>query len=334
MEHEAHLIQDIHVEEKKPVSPHWRNRLGVILSIVFTLCVLLYMVAAPRDFPKGETVFTIAPGQNLKSVGTELKAKHYIQSRFVFATLVTLFGSEKQVPSGDYFFGKPVSVITLARQIAFGQHNLIPIKITIPEGSTVSEISVILAQKVPGFDAATFVLYAKPNEGYFFPETYFIFSKTDAKDIADEMRAMFDKQTGALFASLKPGSHAKKEIVIMASVIEREAHGTDDRSMISGILWNRIAKGMRLQVDATVAYAVGKSDTALQKSDFSVISPYNTYRNYGLPPGPISNPGKEALLAAISPTTNPYLYYLHDKHGTIHYAKTYAEHLTNIKKYL
>ncbi len=331
-----HPIDSIEQEKIlcKPVSPEWRNRLGVILAVFFAICILLYAFSAPGDFPKRESIFTITPGQSLKSVGTELKTRHYIQSRFIFATLVTLYGAEKEVPSGDYFFSKPISVLTLARQIALGHHDLIPIKVTIPEGSTVSEIGAILAQKVPNFDVNSFVQYAKPNEGYLFPETYFIFSKTNAKDIADEMRTMFDTQTNTLFASVKKQTHTKKDIVIMASIIEREAHGNDDRAMISGILWNRIAKGMRLQVDATVAYAVGKSDTTLSKSDFSVVSSYNTYQNYGLPPGPIANPGKEAILASLNPTASPYLYYLHDKHGTIHYARTYSEHLGNINKYL
>ncbi len=316
-----------------PVSPKGRNRIGLVLIAIACTCIFFYGVSAPASFFKGESVFTVVPGQSLKSVGTELKSKHYIQSRFLFATLVAIYGSEKTIPSGDYFFDTPVTVFSVARRIAFGMHNINQIKVTIPEGDTAMDIGRILAQKISGFDAKTFDEYARPHEGYLFPETYFLYRKTDPKVIADEMLAMFDSQTAELFGK-NPLPHSGEDIVTMASIIEREAHGSDDRAVISGILWNRISRGMRLQVDATVAYAVGKSDTTLLKSDFSVDSPYNTYLHKGLPPGPISNPGLQALKAALLPSQTAYLYYLHDSHGTIHYAKTYAEHLANIKKYL
>jgi UPF0755 protein len=225
-------------------------------------------------------------------------------------------------------------VFTVARQIAFGVHNLKPIKITIPEGTSVLEIGGILSQKISDFKTDVFLKTAKPHEGYLFPETYFIYSKTEPSDIVDEMRAMFDTKTQAFFKEESLGGHSKKDIVIMASIIEKEAHGSGDRTIISSILWNRLAKGMRLQVDATVAYAVGNPNGVLKKSDFSVDSPFNTYLYKGLPPAPISNPGIEALTAAVKFSPTSYLYYLHDKNGTIHYARTYNEHLANIRKYL
>ena len=331
-----HPIDSIEQEKIlcKPVSPEWRNRLGVILAVFFAICILLYAFSAPGDFPKRESIFTITPGQSLKSVGTELKTRHYIQSRFIFATLVTLYGAEKEVPSGDYFFSKPISVLTLARQIALGHHDLIPIKVTIPEGSTVSEIGAILAQKVPNFDVNSFVQYAKPNEGYLFPETYFIFSKTNAKDIADEMRTMFDTQTNTLFASVKKQTHTKKDIVIMASIIEREARKPVDKELISGILWKRISINMPLQVDAPFAYIGNKSTYELTTKDLKQESEYNTYTHTGLPPGPISNPGIDSILYAIHPKTSNYLYYLSDRLGNVHYAVTYAEHKKNKSLYI
>lgn len=317
-----------------PVLPFWQNRLGLIAGGIIFVCIMLYAIAPPARFPKGDQIITIAPGQSLKSVGTDLKNLHYIRSRFIFSAIVTILGEEKSIPSGDYFISKPVTVFALGRQIAFGNHNLVPIKITIPEGDTVREIGSILSEKLPNFPLEEFLNKAFPHEGYLFPETYFLYPKTDPADIITEMEGMFTSQTEGLFTPAALAGKKKGDIVVMASLIEREARGADDRAIISSILWNRISRGMRLQVDATVAFAANKPDSALQKSDFAIDSPYNTYLHKGLPPAPIANPGKLALAAALNPATTSYLYYLHDKHGSIHYAKTYAEHLANIAKYL
>ncbi len=314
--------------------PLKRNRFSLIFGMIAVVAVFVFALSAPSDFPENETVFTVTPGQSLKSVGTELSNKRYIRSRVFFSTLVTFYGKDMKLPPGDYFFDRPISVFAVARRIAFGVHNLKPIKITIPEGTSVLEMNDILSKKIPDFDTEGFLLSAKTHEGYLFPETYFIYSKTKPSDIVDEMMVMFDTKTKNILSSDSMGNHTKQEIVIMASIIEKEARGVGDRTIISSILWSRLAKGMRLQVDATVAYAVNKPNGPLKKADFSVASPFNTYLHKGLPPAPISNPGIDALTAAVKYSTTPYLYYLHDKNGTIHYAKTYAEHLANIKKFL
>jgi len=120
----------------------------------------------------------------------------------------------------------------------------------------------------------------------------------------------------------------------MASIIEKESLNGDERQIVSGILWKRISLGMPLQVDATFLYINGKASAELTKDDLNIDSPYNTYRNKGLPPGPINNPGLDAIVAALYPKDSPYLYYLHDKKGKVHYAKTFNEHVANKRKYL
>ena len=312
----------------------WKRLCGVLIAGIVCVGFLWYGFGAPKNFPENGGTFTVVPGQSLKSISTELKTENYIRSRFIFSTLVTIFGGEHHVSPGDYYFAHTTGVLGIARQIGFGDHNLEPIKITIPEGDTASEMGVILSQKLSAFSATDFAQEAKPYEGYLFPETYFLYPKTSSGSVIGDMRAMFEKQTAPLFAAYHLTDARKAAAVIMASLIEREAHGDDDRATIAGILYKRLSLGMPLQVDATVAYANGKEESLLQKSDFSTDSPYNTYTYKGLPPGPISNPGIEALTAALNPTVTPYLYYLHDKHGTIHYAKTYSEHLANIKRYL
>jgi UPF0755 protein len=143
-----------------------------------------------------------------------------------------------------------------------------------------------------------------------------------------------NKKTESLNEEISKSKRSLKEIIIMASLIEKEARGEEDRFIISGILWKRIEKGIPLQVDAPFLYILGKESSELTISDLSTNSPFNTYRYKGLPPAPIGNPGLESIKASLRPTTSPYLYYLHDKNGNIYYAKTYDEHKQNIKKYL
>jgi UPF0755 protein len=148
------------------------------------------------------------------------------------------------------------------------------------------------------------------------------------------MQAMFDKKTADLFTPEALDGRSREEIIILASVIEREAHGDDDRATIAGIIEKRLKAHMPLQIDATVAYGAGVPENQLTKDDFLIDSPYNTYKYAGLPPTPISNPGLESLAAALSPKETEYIYYLHDKNGNIHYAKTFAEHEKNVKVFL
>jgi UPF0755 protein len=294
-----------------PVSPKWRNRHLLIGVVVFCVGILINQMRAPDDFPKEGSVFTVAPGQSLKSVGTELESSHYIRSRFLFATFVIIFGHERSIPPGDYVFS-PSTVFSLARQIAVGNHNILKIKVTIPEGDTVSEIAGILSQKIPNFDSKLFMDQAISDQGYLFPETYFFYAKTSIGDIISEMKKMFSVQTKDIFNHDAMKGRSVSDIVILASLVEREAHGDADRVLIASILTHRLERGMRLQVDA---------------------SP-DTYKHAGLPEAPIANPGRLALLAALNPVKTDYLFYLHDKNGTIHYAKTYTEHQANIRKYL
>lgn len=326
---------EIKEQPSQPLLSKAQKRLALFaFGLLSGIVLCIYASSAPARFPEAGAVFSVAPGESLKSVGGELKQLGYIRSRVLLATFVTFEGGEHTISPGDYSFVQGESLLGIARQIAHGDHNLNPIKVTIPEGQNLREISATLTQKLPGFVAADFVQAGKSFEGYLYPETYFFYPKTAPDEIVKEMRAMFDTQTAEVLGPDSLGSRSRSDVVIMASLVEREAHGADDRAIIAAILWKRLALHMPLQVDATVAYANGIPESALRKSDFSIDSPYNTYKYKGLPPGPIGNPGLEALTAATGTTATPYLYYLHDSHGTIHYARSYSEQLANIRKYL
>ena len=147
-------------------------------------------------------------------------------------------------------------------------------------------------------------------------------------------RDNFDHKLEPLESSIKASGRTFEEIIIMASILEREVVSEEDKRIASGILWKRLKLGMPLQVDAVFGYIFNRDTYSPSFSDLKTESPYNLYLHRGLPPGPINNPGLDSLDTAINPTATDYLYYLTDKNGGIHYAKTYADHRANQQKYL
>lgn len=340
------MLEDLpHTENDKPDLENLQNQKNnqtkqpktknefFLFAMLVLLGIVYFATNAPNDFLPGG-IITITPGESLREISSDLAQNGYVRSSFAFTSLVTMFGGENHLSPGDYYFEKPKSVFDVAWQIAKGEHDLDPIKITIPEGKNVSEIASIFKTKLSAFDTTVFESQGSQYEGYLFPETYFVYPRTDAITILNQMRAMFKTEAEPVIQKENNSGRSEKDIIIMASLIEKEARGNDDRAIIAGILWNRVDKQIPLGVDATVAFAKGIPENQLQVSDLSFDSPYNTYLYRGLPPGPISNPGILAIEAAMNPAQTPYLYYLHDKYGNIHYAKTYVEHQQNIDKYL
>ena len=172
-------------------------------------------------------------------------------------------------------------------------------------------------------------------EGYLFPDTYRIFKNSDSYDIIRKMLANFNaKLTPELRQEIVKQKKSFFEVLTLASIIEKEVSEPEDMKMVADIFYKRLKAGIALQSDATVNYATGKSLIQPTYQDLSVNSLYNTYKYPGLPPGPISNPGINALKAAIYPTPNPYYYFLTSKDQQVIYSKTYEEHLANKNKYL
>ena len=284
---------------------------GVFLFLIFFIRLFL---SAPANFPVG-TIIKIAPGMSLRGVSLELKQEHIISSRLAFEAFVIIFGKERVVAS-DYYLETKLPVYEVARRIVKGEHHIAPVVVTIPEGFDNTQIADTFASRLINFDKNKFLLLAQNLQGYLFPDTYFFLSTDDEADVFSSMSQNFQKKITPILSQISASGHSEKDIIIMASLIEREAKGDvggqTDRGFISGILWKRIKLGMPLQVDSAT----------------------ETYKKKGLPKNPISNPGLAAINAAIYPQSSPYLYYLHDKAGMIHYAETFAQHEANIKKYL
>ncbi len=291
------------------------------------------LTTPPQDF-QANTLIDIPSGYSLQSIGKLLRDKSIIRSPLYFSLLVTNEGKEKSIASGMYLFKDPLSVFDVAHQLSSGIHGIEMKKITIPEGTTLREISAVISREVPSFVAEDFLRETQGKEGYLFPDTYFFFSTATSGPIVLALEDNFSKKTAPFLQEAIAMNQDWKSIITMASLIEGEAVTHEDRKIVSQILWTRIAKGMRLQVDAPFMYTSGKGSLELTHTDLQSDSPYNTYRYAGLPPTPISNPGLDGIDAALHPATTTYLYYLSDKTGAMHYAKTFEEHKQNKARFL
>jgi UPF0755 protein len=312
-----------------------------ILPAAFLAGILVFLiyfvtVAPPTNFPTASLV-PVPVGDTVPQVAQLLKSKHIIRSAYLFETALYLrYGSKAHVLGGEYFFPSPQNLIEEARRLADGDYELVPVRVTIPEGANTRQMGALFAEKIPDFDEPDFLTESASKEGYLFPDTYFFLPGESPDDVIQAMETDFTKQVSQpqVQAQLVAFGKPLSDIITMASILEREAPDTKDRRIIAGILWKRITIGMPLQVDAVFPYIININSLQLTKSELQTNSPYNTYTNKGLPPGPIASPGLDAILAAVNPTKTNYLYYLSDLKGNMHYCPTYACQLANQRKYL
>lgn len=279
--------------------------------------------------------FTIQKGAGLREIASNLKEANLISDPTVFFLLVKTKQIDKKIQHGNFRLSPAMDALTIAENLTHGTTDII---VTIPEGKRAEEIAEILQKNIPTYDESWLTQLIE-KEGYLFPDTYYIHPDANIDAILTQMLNNFDaKYTEAVTGSQT--AYTQEELVIIASLIEREARLPEERPLISSVLENRLNEPMRLQIDATVQYAVGYSQAErswwkknLTVQDLGSPSPYNTYTNDGLPPTPIANPGIESLRAAANPTKTNYLFYMTDKNGVTHFARTNDEHNANISKY-
>ena len=283
---------------------------------------------------KESTIFVVQKGDGVKEISNELKEKGLIKSSVVFFLLVKQLGIDKKIEVGDFRLSPSMTAQEIAENLT---HGTLDIWVTVPEGKRATEIAEILKEKIPTYNSSWSNALVG-NEGYLFPDTYLIPKDADIEMIMNQMRGNFDVKYATLGTTNT--KLTKEEIVILASLIEREAITDAEKPIIAGILLNRLNAAMPLQVDSTIQYAKGKNpktkkwwEPVVLEEYESIRSDYNTYLFPGLPPGPISNPGLVALAATVNPADTDYLYYLHDKNRKIRYAKTLNEHNANIEKF-
>lgn len=290
--------------------------LNIFFILAFTGVFLYYVLSAPITSQsianRQGTLIHVSSNESLSTIAQELEQKNVIRQAFALKIFIKLFKFGHPVIKGDYLFKERIPVWRVAWMLARGKHGVEPIRITIKEGSTNRDIVNILASEMQVFRTDLFESDERAKQGYLFPDTYFFFPMTTSNEILDDITINFKKKISPLMKDIESSDRNLDAIIKMASIIEKEAAGESDASTIAGILWKRIDRGMPLQVDASKI----------------------TYKEVGLPREPIGNPGLVAIKAAVYPQPSDYLYYLHDKSGLVHYAKTFAEHKNNINKYL
>jgi len=318
-----------------PVDFFKRHVQWVYSFVVAVLLVAGYslMLAPPLNFPSGDIV-VITRGASVSDIADQLANAHVIRHPSVLNFILRISGASMRVQSGAYLFNSPQNVLSIANRLATGAYGLPPVRITFPEGVTVRDIAEKVAEALPRISAQDFISAGKPQEGYLFPDTYLFQPDSDADSIISAMKANFNSKITSLSGDIQASGHSLSDIVILASLVEKEARTTANRRIVAGILWDRLALGMPLQVDAVFGYIYNRDTYSPSLEDLKVVSPYNTYLHAGLPPGPIDNPGLDSINAALHPTKTNYLYYLTDKNGVMHYATTYAKHQLNQQKYL
>lgn len=289
------------------------------------------------DVESVEQKVVIAKGQTSSQVANQLVEANLIRHPIIFLLAVKYLRLDGRLQAGSFTLNPTQSPLEIAQALTKSMDDL---WVTIPEGLRREEIASLFADNLPEFDEVEFLSLTKDSEGRLFPDTYLIPDQATAGFIFSLLSSTFDKRvvTG-LAEEVASSNRPLDELLIMASLLEREAKSYEDMRHVAGILWNRIELGMPLQVDATLQYAKGQTADGKWWSpplgvDRQLISPFNTYQNPGLPPASIANPGLDAVRAALDPLATSDLFYLHDSSGQMWYAQDYAGHQQNIDRYL
>lgn len=309
----------------------------IIGAIVLCIVVIVYayvrsLHTPPTAFPTRQPI-TIEEGSHLAEIATQLKNQNLIRSKALFQLAIKQSAGE-YVKAETYYFETPLDVTLLAEALTEGRYTLPPERVVIPEGLRIDQIDELVSNQFENIDRGDFNDAARGLEGYLFPDTYYATQSLTAENLVTLMNKNFVEKMETIADDLTASSRSLEEVIIMASLIEREASTLESKHIVAGILWERIAINMPLQVDAAFEYIYKKSAVDLGSEDLLIDSPYNTYKNRGLPPTPIVNPGLESILAALNPTPSPYLYYITAPNGTFYYAETFEEHKQNIADYL
>jgi UPF0755 protein len=280
-------------------------------------------------------IFVINNGEGVREIANNLKREGLIKDPIVFFLLTKFENLDKKIQAGDFRLNPSMSAQEIATNLT---HGTLDIWTTIPEGLRATEIAGILKAKIPSYNNA-WVTELQANEGYLFPDTYLIPRDADINLVLTLLKNNFQKKFDSV-KETKTTALTDPQTITIASIIEREAVFAEDRPLVASVFMNRLNLGMGLGSDPTVQYALGyQSDTKswwkndLTADDLVINSPYNTRKNAGLPPAPISNPGLSAIEAALNPAKTDYLFFFSDKQGHLHFATTMTGHNANIQKY-
>lgn len=350
--------------------PPFYKRKGFLFFYFILIFVFVIYIAWQIFWPVGEQgapkYFVITKGESVRQISGNLQKEGLLRSPFFFDAYLWLAGQRRKLQAGEYWLGPRISLYQLSDILVTGRGANLEREITILEGWNLREISQYLEYegiiqseellelvgfplidyrwqkefpKLKDFSQEYNFLKDKPKyvglEGYLFPDTYRIYRKTTTEAIVRKTLNNFDeKLKPEIREKIKQQKKTIFEVIIMASILEKEVAEEEDQRLAADIFYRRLKAGMPLQADSTVNYITGKKMTQALLVDTKIDSPYNTYKYPGLPKGPISNPGIGAIKAALSPLPNNYWYFLTARDGKVIFSKTLEEHGLNKKKYL
>lgn len=322
----------------------WGHRLFKIFGITAAALVAVLLFHAYMFGPPGVDAtredFVVSPEESLADTATALRASGFIKSELSFRLAYQMVRGERTLRAGGYSLARTMDAWTVAKTLAE-----VPRLswITIAPGMRKEQIADLFeedlgwtAKEKEQWNTVATEVGEGYSEGVYFPDTYLIPSDQPPEDVAARLRGRFEEAFAPYALEAAAKNIPWTDIVTLASLIEKEA-GKKDKALVSGILWNRLNKGMLLQVDATLQYVKGSEANwwpSPRPADKSIDSPFNTYKYEGLPPEPIASPSLASIEAALNPEKTSCLYYLHDLYGRIHCSTNYKAHVANVNRYL
>jgi UPF0755 protein len=314
---------------------------------LFLLTCLIWYLACLFVSPGRGSVFcdiSFPPGSGIRKLANELKAGGVVRSSWHFVLMTRLRGDAHRLKAGEYRFSDDMTPDMILKKIVAGEADYR--KFTLPEGYSVYQAAELLEQKglfrKDSFlgkcrDKALLMrlgLKESSAEGYLYPATYNLSRDGSEEQLLGQMIGQFNKAYAAIEERVSELRISRHEIVTLASIIEKEAVSAEEKPIISSVFHNRLRIGMPLQSDPTAVYGVRAFSGRVSKADIQRPSPYNTYLNRGLPPGPIGNPGRDAVLAAMNPVKTDFLYFVARQDGTHQFSRNLAEHNRAVGRFL
>ena len=312
------------------------HKLFFIFSLMF-LIVILFFIAA--YFPSEENssiqkIINIPSGSNAKEIVHILEENNIIRkNNYIFRVLIKVSKLEERLKYGEYNLSPAMNMLQILDKLVKGE--VILYRITIPEGYTYTQIAELLNEKEI-IEKESFINLVKDSEksweGYLFPDTYEVPKRYGSENMLKLLLSHFNHIVDEkLKDKAEEIGFSMEEIIILASIIEKESKFAEERRQVSSVFHNRLKKDMKLQSCATIQYILEEPKEKLDESDLKIDSPYNTYLYKGLPPGPICSPGLDSIIAALEPAEEDYLYFVLGENGRHIFSKTYQEHLKNKK---
>ncbi len=324
----------------------WLKYFWRILILTIILFFIFFLINQFSLFPSSKKVrVIISPGQSIDEIGKLLVEKKVIRNAIIFKLLVWYWGVDRKIDAGEYLFKEDMGYRRVTEILTKDPLKKV-FKVTIPEGFTIEQIGNRLSSQT-NIDGNEFKTIASTGnkkifnysflssnplgtlEGYLFPATYYLVEGSSPREAVDLMLRQFGKEISSQdLEKIKAKGLNLHQLITIASMIEKEAKLPHERPIIAAVIYNRLQRKMRLEIDATVQYALGEWKSRLYERDTQVNSPYNTYIHFGLPPGPICSPGLASIKAALNPSKVNYLYYvLTDPKGSHTFTQTHKEFL-------